>query len=80
MPSGSGHTGYEDGMTIDPELPDDADPADVAEQHQELTPPPDDEEAPVPEPDDLPLEANEADVAEQRTEVPASADDEPVEP
>jgi hypothetical protein len=67
-------------MTFESELPEDADPADLAEQQEELLPPINDEEAPDPEPDELPLEANEADVAEQRTEVPGGPDDEPVEP
>lgn len=62
-------------MTTDPQPPD-ADPADVAEQQQEVVPPVagEDEEAPAPEPD-APLEADEADVAEQRTEVPGWVDD-----
>jgi len=72
--------GYEQGMTFESEIPEDADAADVAGQQEELLPPADDEEAPEPEPDELPLEANEADVAEQRTEVPVPPDDEPVEP
>lgn len=63
-------------MTLDSELPTDADLADVAEQQEELVPPATDEEAPAPEPDEAPLEASEADVAEQRSEVPDSPDDE----
>ncbi|QWZ08650.1 hypothetical protein KRR39_01945 [Nocardioides panacis] len=55
-------------MTTDPGLPE-ADPADVAEQQEDVEPPTDDEELGV-EPDEPPLEANEADVAEQRMEVP----------
>jgi hypothetical protein len=54
-------------MTTD--LPMDADPADVAEQRQDAVPP-EDEDGPEPDPDEVPLEADEADVAEQRTEVP----------
>jgi hypothetical protein len=67
-------------MTVDPELPDDADPADVLEQHQDLVPPSEDPEAIEPEPDELPLEANEADVAEQWTEAASGADDDAEEP
>lgn len=62
-------------MTLEPELPEDADLADVAEQQEELVPPASDDEAPAPAQDDLPIEANEADVAEQRSEVPDSPDD-----
>ena len=60
-------------MTNDPGLPQ-ADPADVAEQHEDVVPPTDDEELGV-EPDEPPLETNEADVAEQRIEVPVIEDD-----
>ena len=60
-------------MTTDPGLPE-ADPADVAEQHEDVEPPPDDEELDL-EPDEPPLEANEADVAEQRIEVPGIEDE-----
>ncbi|MCW2791857.1 MAG: hypothetical protein JWO76_955 [Nocardioides sp.] len=62
-------------MTIDPQSPD-VDPADLAEQQQDLTPPVVDDEVPVREPADLPLEADEADVAEQRSELPDWDDDE----
>jgi hypothetical protein len=67
-------------MTVDPELPDDADPADVLAQQQDLAIPPDDPEALEPERDELPLEANEADVAEQWTEVGSGTDDDVEEP
>ena len=67
-------------MTVDPELPDDADPADVLAQQQDLTSPPDDPEAIEAERDELPLEANEADVAEQWTEVATGTDDDVEEP
>ena len=63
-------------MTIESEIPEDADPADVAEQLQDLSPPRDDDEAPDPQRGELPLEANEADVAEQWTDVPGATDDE----
>lgn len=55
-------------MDTDPGLPE-ADPADVAEQLEDVEPPPEDEELDV-EPDEPPWEAAEADVAEQRMEVP----------
>lgn len=55
-------------MDTDPGIPE-ADPADVAEQLEDVEPPPDDEEVDV-VPDELPWEAAEADVAEQRMEVP----------
>jgi len=61
-------------MTTDPQSPN-ADPADVAEQHQDVLPQTDDEDAPDVEPDEVPMEADAADVAEQRTEVPSWADD-----
>ena len=61
-------------MTTDPDLPQ-ADPADVAEQQQDVVPPVDDAEVPVLDPDEAPLEADEADVAEQRSEVPGWVDD-----
>jgi hypothetical protein len=60
-------------MTTDPGLPE-ADPADVAEQQEDVEPPTDDEELGG-ESDELPWEANEADVAEQRIEVPGIEDD-----
>ena len=60
-------------MTTDPGLPE-ADPADVAEQQEDVEPPTYDEELGV-EPDEPPLEASEADVAEQRIEVPVIEDD-----
>jgi hypothetical protein len=60
-------------MDTDPVLPA-ADPADDAEQHEDVEPPPDDEELVV-EPDEPPWEADEADVAEQRMEVPGLEDD-----
>ena len=41
--SGSGLPGRTESMTTDPGLPE-ADPADVAEQHEDVEPPPDDEE------------------------------------
>jgi hypothetical protein len=66
-------------MTTDPHSPY-ADPADVAEQHQDVVPPADDEEVPDVEPEELPLEADEADVAEQRTEVPGWVDEDVDEP
>jgi hypothetical protein len=62
-------------MTIDPQPPD-VDPADLAEQQQDLAPPVDDDEVPARDPADLPLEADEADVAEQRSELPDWDDDE----
>ena len=62
-------------MTIEPEPPEDADPADVAAQLQDLDVPTEDDEAPEPQPSEVPLEANEADVAEQRTDIPGGADD-----
>ena len=61
-------------MNTDPGSPE-ADPADVAEQREDVARPSDDEEELV-EPDEPPWEADEADVAEQRTEVP-DLDDEP---
>jgi hypothetical protein len=60
-------------MTTDPGLPE-ADPADIAEQQEDVEPPTDDEEQGV-EPDEPPWEADEADVAEQRIEVPGIEDD-----
>ncbi|MCW2739305.1 hypothetical protein [Nocardioides sp.] len=60
-------------MNTDPGSPE-ADPADVAEQHEDVEPSPDDEELDV-EPDEPPWEADEADVAEQRMEVPGLEDD-----
>jgi hypothetical protein len=61
-------------MTTDPDASH-ADPADVAEQREDLISTVEDEEAPDPAPGEVPLEANEADVAEQRTDVPTSPDD-----
>ncbi|RYP83420.1 hypothetical protein EKO23_19175 [Nocardioides guangzhouensis] len=60
-------------MTTERGLPD-ADPADVAEQQQDVTP---DEDREVSDDDrgDLPWSADEGDVAEQRREVPAGDDD-----
>ena len=55
-------------MTTDPGSPE-ADPADVAEQQEDVQPPPDDEEVQVTA-GELPWEADEADVAEQQMEVP----------
>ena len=60
-------------MNTDPGLPE-ADPADVAEQQEDLEPPPDDDELDV-EPDQPSWEADEADLADQRTEVPGLDDD-----
>jgi hypothetical protein len=59
-------------MSTDP-LPS-ADPADVAEQDQDVVPPEEDAEA-DPDPDELSAEANEADVVEQQTGVPGCDDD-----
>jgi hypothetical protein len=59
-------------MTTDPLH---ADPADVAEQQQDVDRAPDDEEAPVRDPEGLSLEADEADVADQRTDVPGWDDE-----
>jgi hypothetical protein len=61
-------------MTTDPEFLE-ADPADVAEQQEDLVPPVEDPEAPDLQPGEAPLEADEADVAEQWTEVPDEDDD-----
>ena len=66
-------------MTTDPQSPY-ADPADVAEQHQDVVAPVDDEEVPDVDPEELPLEADEADVAEQRIEVPDWVDEDVDEP
>lgn len=61
-------------MTNDPQSSN-ADPADVAEQRQDVLPPTEDEDVPGLDPDEMPLEADAADVAEQRTEMPPWADE-----
>jgi hypothetical protein len=67
-------TGVPRGMTTDPSIPH-ADPADVAEQHQDAFPSVNDEGVVADDASTIPLEANEADVAEQRIQAPAQIDD-----
>jgi len=60
------------------QLPDEADPADVAAQQQDVLPEPDDRETVAGRGDvpSVPAEANEADVLEQHTETGDDEDDE----
>lgn len=62
------------GMTTDPSIPR-ADPADVAEQHQDAFPSATAGGVVDYDPSTMPLEANEADVAEQRIEASGQTDD-----
>ena len=60
-------------MTTDPEAPY-VDPADVAEQQQDVVTSPDDD-PPDLDPAELPLEVDEADFLEQRTDASGDVDD-----
>ncbi|MEP6526187.1 MAG: hypothetical protein ABJA86_03410 [Nocardioidaceae bacterium] len=66
------HSTGDDGSQPGPERIAEADPADVADQHQAVDP---EFEPDAPDPVDPPLEAESADVAEQRLEVPLLDED-----